>query len=129
MDQAGVVSTVAAVIDPSSREGSSGDDEGDSRTMVDEGSGIAHLDETARPEPPCATEDMEVGRRNRTKAWVAEVTTQSTAWEFDEELSHQDQDVRLKQAEQVDSHVTPASQWRSELSVDLLSGRRASIAS
>ena len=89
----------------------------------------AHSEETTKPEPPCITEDTEEGRMNRTKAWVTEAATQDITWESDRELFYQDQDVRLKEPEQADSHVTPASQRRSEPSMDLPSGRRASIAS
>ena len=106
-----------------------GDYEGDSQTMIDEESHGTRSNETTRPEPPCATEDTEEGRRNRIEAWVAKATTQDTAWESSEELSYQDQDVRLKQPEQGNSHVTTASQRRSELRMDLPSGKRASIAS
>ena len=105
------------------------DGEGDSRTMVAEGSLIAPSDETGRPKSPCVTEDTEEGRKNRTQAWVAEAAAQDIAWKFEEELPYQDQDVRLKQPEQASSHVTPASQWRSELSVDLHPRRRSSVAS
>ena len=106
-----------------------GNYEGDSRTMIDEESHGTRSSETTRPEPPCATEDTEEGRKNRIEAWVAKATTQDTAWESNEELSYQDQDVRLKRPEQANSHVTTASQRRSELKMDLPSGRRASIAS
>ena len=70
--------------------------EGDSRTMIDEESHGTRSNETTRPEPPCSTKDTEEGRRNRIEAWVAKATTQDTAWESNEELSYQDQDVRLK---------------------------------
>ena len=106
-----------------------GNFEGDSRTMIDEESHGTRSSETTRPEPPCATEDTEEGRKNRTEAWIAKATIQDTAWESNEELSYQDQDVRLKRPEQANSHVTTASQRRSELKMDLPSGRRASITS
>ena len=105
------------------------DGEGDSRTMVAEMSRIARSDETTRPEPPCVTKDTEEGRKSSTKAWDAEAAAQDIAWKFDEELPYQDQDVRLKQPEQANSHVTPASQRRSELSMDLHPRRRLSVAS
>ena len=93
-----------------------GEEEGGSRTMVAEGSRTTRSEETTKPEPPCVTEDTEAGRMNRTKAWVADAATQDIGWETDGELMYQDQDVRLKEPERTDSHVTPASQRRSDAS-------------
>ena len=80
--------------------------------MVAEGSHTVRSEETTKPGPPCATEDTEEGRRNRTKAWITEAAAQDMGWEDDGELEvmHQDHDVRLREPERVDSRVPPVSQ-------------------
>ena len=90
--------------------------DGEDGSTAAEGSHVVRPEEN--PEPPCATEDTEEGRRNRTKAWIAETATQDVDWKGngEPEVTYQDQDVRLREPERANSHVPPASRRGSDAS-------------
>ena len=91
-----------------------GEEEDESQAMVAEGSRVVRPE--GNPGLPCATEDTEEGRRNRTKAWITETATQEVDWKGngEPEVMYQDQDVRLKEPKRANSHVPPASQRGSD---------------
>ena len=93
-----------------------GDGEDGSQATVAEGSLVVRPEEN--PELPCATDDTEERRRNRTKAWITETATQDVDWKSngEPEVTYQDQDVRLREPERANSHVPPASRRGSDAS-------------
>ena len=87
---------------------------GESQATVAEGSRAARPEEPL--ELPCATEDMEEGRRNRVEAWITETTIQEADWKDSERLGtiYRDQDVRVRVPKRTSNRVHSTSQRRSD---------------